>query len=104
SPKIQGRYLLWGWGRQSGHSPQNYSWVIYDPKYPDRFQISWKRGNYQSTRDIYLETGETVPIGHDGTETVIKFPGWPEDCIQETDIEKQLEIAYIEILNQLLLG
>lgn len=104
NPKTHGRYLLWGWGRQSGHSPQDYSWVIYDPQHPDRFQISWKRGNYQSTRDIYLETGENVPMGHDGTETIIEFPGWPEDCNRETDIEKQLEKAYIQILNQLLLG
>src|SRR5690606_10504047 len=94
SPKIQGRYLFWGWGRKSGHSPQNYSWVIYDPAYPDRFQISWKRGNYQSTRDIYLETGEDVPIRDDGTETVIQFPAWPEDCTKRTTIEEQLENIY----------
>lgn len=104
NPKIQGRFLLWGWGRQSGHSPQNYSWVIYDPQHPDRVQVSWKRGNYHSTRDIYLETGKDVPMLDDGKETLIEFPGWAEDCTRETDIEKQLEKAYIEILNQLLQG
>ena len=102
NPKIQGRYLLWGWGRQSGRSPQNYSWVIYDPQHPDRVQVSWKRGNYHSTRDIYIETGEDVPM--DERETLIEFPGWPEDCTRETDLEAQLEKAYIEILNQLLQG
>lgn len=104
NPCIEGRFLLWGWGRKSGHNPQNYSWVIYDPKYPDRFQLSWKRGNYTSTRDLYIETGEDVPMWHDEKETVIEFPTWPEDCNRETDIEQQLEKAYIEILNQLLLG
>lgn len=104
NPKTHGRYLLWGWGRKSGHNPQNYSWVIYDPVYPDRVQLNWKRGNYQSTRDIYLETGEDVPMWHDEKETVIEFPTWPEDCTRETDIEKQLEKAYQTILNQLLLG
>ncbi len=104
SPKIQGRYLLWGWGRQSGHNPQNYSWVIYDPAYPDRVQLSWKRGNYQSTRDIYLETGEDVLMLDDGRETIIEFPGWPEDSNRETSIEEQLRDVYQTILNQLLLG
>ena len=98
NPYIQGRFLVWGWGRQSGFNPQDYSWVIYDPKYPDRFQISWKHGNYDSVRELYLDTGE------DAEETIIEFPGWPEDCTQETDIEKQLEEAYVEILNQLLQG
>jgi hypothetical protein len=98
NPKIHGRFLLWGWGRQSGFNPQDYSWVIYDPRYPDRFQISWKRGNYDSIRELNIETGE------DEEETVIEFPGWPEDCTQETDIEKQLEKAYVEMLNQLLQG
>lgn len=98
NPYIQGRFLLWGWGRQSGFSPQDYSWVIYDPRYPDRFQISWKRGNYDSSRELCIENGE------DEEETVIQFPGWPEDCTQETDIEKQLEEVYQTILNQLLQG
>jgi len=108
SPKIQGRYLLWGWGRQSGSNPQNYSWVVYDPVYPDRFQISWKRGNYTSTRDISLVTHEDIDYGFDEfdepIDSLIRPNFWPEDCIQETDIEKQLEKAYIEMLNQLLQG
>jgi hypothetical protein len=98
NPKIYERYLLWGWGRQTGFNPQDYSWVIYDPKYPDRFQISWKRGNYNNTIELCIKTGE------DKKDTIIKFPAWPEDCEDKTDIENQLEKAYVEILNQLLLG
>ncbi|NLY08414.1 MAG: hypothetical protein GXZ11_00725 [Tissierellia bacterium] len=108
NPCIQGRFLLWGWGRKSGHSPQNYSWVIYDPKYPDRFQLSWKRGNYTSTRDISLVTHEDIDYRFDEfdepIDSLIRPDFWPEDCTKTTDIEEQLEKAYIEILNQLLLG
>ena len=87
NPKIQGRYLLWGWGRQSGHNPQNYSWVIYDPTYPDRFQISWKRGNYTSTRDISLVTYEDIDYGFDEFDepiySLIRPDFWPEDCTKK---------------------
>lgn len=84
NPKIHGRFLLWGWGRQSGFSPQDYSWVIYDPQYPDRFQISWKRGNYTSTRDISLVTYEHIEYGFDKfgepIYSLIEPDFWPEDC------------------------
>ena len=84
NPKTQGRYLFWGWGRQSGHNPQNYSWVIYDPQHPDRFQISWKRGNYTSTRDISLVTHEDIDYGFDESGkpiySLIRPDFWPEDC------------------------
>ena len=86
NPRIKDSILMWGWGRESGMNPDNYSWVVYDPAFPNIVRVSWKRGNYWSERDIEIPSGKEIAYGFDDDgpiRSIIRLKFWPEDVIEE---------------------
>lgn len=104
SPVINGKFMMWGWGCQNGHNPQDYSWIIYDITQEDKFQVSWKKGNYTSVRDVDME-GKSInyPLGDDDDyiETTIDFPSWPEEGRSDFELTSNDSLYLIESVEEL---